>query len=379
MNWLQFSLVCFTATVVAAVIVLTRGWHGRWTGDPVTGGVQKHHHGAPPRIGILPLLAAVAVGWWLLHRQGGGESAQLLLLILVASAPAVLLGLADDVSKRIAPKVRLAGAAASAVLGMWLLGAVVPRADLPGIDQLLTVAPFAWLVTLLMVCGFVNAMNIVDGLNGLATLLAVAMAAATGFVAWQLGDVILAQICGILGAAVLGFFLVNFPKGVTFLGDGGAYFIGFVLAQLWILLLVRHPEVSPWFVMAVAAHPTIETVFSIYRRKYMRSRSDAMTADRLHLHSLVYRRWALRILRITESRQRWRANALASLALVGLAVVPMVLSVLVLSYSWLAFVPFVCYIVIYLKVFATFTKRGLLRAGGGGSVAPAPLVEFGGR
>lgn len=363
MNWMQLALVCFTATLVAAVIVLTKDWHGRWTGDPVTGGVQKHHHGAPPRVGIVPMLAAMLVGWGVLKHDGLSQAADLLALMLVASGPAVLLGLADDVSKRIPPKVRLLGAAGSAVLGMWLLGAVVPRADVPGIDLLLTMAPVAWLVTLLMVCGFINAMNIVDGLNGLATLMAVAMAAATGVIAWQLGDVLLMQLCGLLAAAVLGFFLVNFPKGVTFLGDGGAYFIGFMLSQLWILMLVRHPEVSPWFVMAVAAHPTVETVFSIYRRKFMRARSGAMTADRLHLHSLVYRRWALKVLAVHESKLRWRANALASVSLVGCAATPMLIAVgSAASVIW-SLAAFAGYSLVYIWLFGRFTRGGLLSAG----------------
>ena len=286
MNWLQLALVCVTSTFLAAAIVLTRAWHGRWTGDPVTGGVQKHHHGAPPRIGLLPIGAATVLGWGLLLRTGDAYTSHLLGLMLLAAVPAVGLGLADDITKRIPPKLRMLGAAGSAVLGMWLLGAVVPRTGVPGFDALTHLLPVAVALTLLMVCGFVNAMNIVDGLNGLAAGLAILMLCATGALAWQLGDAAILQICGVLGAAIFGFLLLNFPRGITFLGDGGAYFIGFMLSQIWILLLVRHPEISPWFVMAVAAHPTVETVFSIYRRKIFRRREGAMKADRLHLHGI---------------------------------------------------------------------------------------------
>ena len=66
---------------------------------------------------------------------------------------------------------------------------------------------------------------------------------------------------------MLGFFVWNFPAGLIFLGDGGAYFLGFYLAELAILLLHRNPEVSPMFPLLLCIYPVFETLFSIYRRK----------------------------------------------------------------------------------------------------------------
>src|SRR5262249_31629024 len=100
-------------------------------------------------------------------------------------------------------------------------------------------------------------------------------------------------VCAI--GAVFGFFIWNYPNGLIFLGDGGAYFLGFLQAELSLLLLARNPQVSPLFPLLVCAYPVCETVFSMYRRKIVRGRAMGLP-DGIHLHSLVYRRlmrWAV--------------------------------------------------------------------------------------
>ena len=86
---------------------------------------------------------------------------------------------------------------------------------------------------------------------------------------------------------MVGFLLWNYPKGKVFFGDAGAYFIGFMYAQLSIQLATRHADVSAWFVITLAAYPIAETLYSIYRRKVLRH-AAAMQPDTRHLHSLLY-------------------------------------------------------------------------------------------
>lgn len=311
----------------ALLVLVTRPVHHRWSSDFEDSGVQKHHRGNPPRVGALPLVASLSVGALLLAKSGWasqpGSTTYMLVWLLVASLPVVTLGLADDVTKRIPPRVRMLGAAAAGLLAVSLLDVRIPRADVFLLDSALGWAPVSIALTLLMVCGFTNAMNIIDGLNGLAGGLALMMLTATGFVAARFGDTLVLELCMVLGSAVLGFLLVNFPKGLMFLGDGGAYLIGFLVVQIWILLVMRNPTVTPWFVVAVAFHPTMETVFSIYRRRFHPSRKGAaMLADRLHLHSLVYRRRAA-VAYSAEWAEPWVANAVAAVMILGFASVPM--------------------------------------------------------
>jgi len=89
----------------------------------------------------------------------------------------------------------------------------------------------------------------------------------------------------VVAAAVAGFWLVNYPWGKLFMGDGGAYFVGFALAWLAVLLPVRNPDVSVWAPLLVCAYPVIEVLYTIVRRYVHRQSPGA--PDSGHLHSLV--------------------------------------------------------------------------------------------
>lgn len=321
----------FIATLsVAVAVVVTQRWHARWTGDFEDSGVQKHHQGSPPRVGALPLLAGLGVGVYLFAQAEAPAlraAANFLQVALLCAVPVLLLGLADDLTKKVPPRVRMLGAALSAGLAVWFLNGLILRSGLPWVDSLLvSVFPIALALTVLLVAGFTNAMNIVDGLNGLAGGLGLFMLLATAMLAASFGDTMVMQVCLLVAVAVAGFLVINFPRGLMFLGDGGAYLIGFLLVQIWIALVTRNPDLSPWAVVAIAIHPTTETIFSIYRRRLHRGRAGVATlADRLHLHSLVYRRRTLPWSKASGWMDPWMANAAGSLSLLVFAAMPLLL------------------------------------------------------
>ena len=109
-----------------------------------------------------------------------------------------------------------------------------------------------------------------------------------------MGDDLVFALAVLYGALVLGFFLVNFPFGKIFLGDGGAYFAGFLLAGLGVLLPMRNPETSAWTAILICAYPVIETLASM-RRKARRDGHSVGQPDRVHWHMLAYRRYARRL------------------------------------------------------------------------------------
>ena len=114
--------------------------------------------------------------------------------------------------------------------------------------------------------------------------------------AHQVGDDLVFGLALLNGALVLGFFLVNFPHGKIFLGDGGAYFCGFLLAALGVLLPARNPEVSAWTAILICAYPVIETLASM-RRKAKRDGHSVGQPDRVHFHMLAHRRYARRLVK----------------------------------------------------------------------------------
>jgi len=232
-------------------------------------------------------------------------------VLFIAALPVFVAGLLEDITKDIGSGKRLLAAFISAAIAWWLLGGVT-RVGFAGADWLLSYWPVSLVFTMVAVGGCTHALNIIDGMNGLAGMVAILMALSLALVAFQVQDIPISLIAVALASAVLGFLVWNFPFGRVFLGDGGAYFVGFILAELAVQLVVRNPGVSPFYALAVVFYPVFETLFSIWRRRFKRG-VPMDQPDALHLHQLVFRR----LVRATFSRDRRHAvpalcNALAS-------------------------------------------------------------------
>jgi UDP-N-acetylmuramyl pentapeptide phosphotransferase/UDP-N-acetylglucosamine-1-phosphate transferase len=165
-------------------------------------------------------------------------------------------------------------------------------------------------------------------MNGLAGDVAVLALFAFAYVALRVGDLAMFHICLMGAGAVLGFLIWNFPSGLIFLGDGGAYFVGVIIAVSAVLLVARNPQVSPWFPILALAYPVTETLFSVYRRWFV-SHRGAGTADGLHLHSLVYRRLLSWMLSTRPgARHVVERNAMTTLYIWGLTLLGIIPAVL---------------------------------------------------
>jgi len=256
--------------------------------DDTFDGLRKVHLEPVPRIGGLAVAAGIVGGALVDWTMDGDPDLWPLLLLCVA--PGFVWGLIEDISKRGKVMVRLALTGTAAALGYVLLDARITEIHLLGLDALLTIDLVCFAFTVFAVMGVGHAMNVIDGLNGLSSVNALCASIGLAVVAWMTGDEFVTCAACVLAGSVAGFFLINYPRGRIFLGDGGAYFIGLMLAELSVMLVHRNSEVSPWFPLMLLAYPIWETLFSMYRRR-MRGQSTG-DADALHLHSLVYRRLA---------------------------------------------------------------------------------------
>ena len=278
---MAIAITLVIALLLAQALVLSAHKHGHLTMD-LPSGVQKFHSNPTPRVGGIAIYVAVTAAWLLVP---GRAEASLLSTILLAGMPALLVGLTEDVTKRVSVRARLLVTMGSGGLAALWTGIGLTRVDVPVADVLLSVWPVAVLFTAFAVGGVANAINIIDGFHGLASGTVIISSLALAAIAMSVGDVPLATVATVLAAAVAGFWLVNFPWGKLFLGDGGAYFSGFALAWLSVELLARNPGVSPWASVLLCAYPTVEVVYSIVRRR--KQRRSPGEADRRHLHSLV--------------------------------------------------------------------------------------------
>ncbi|RZD17604.1 MAG: glycosyltransferase [Candidatus Acididesulfobacter diazotrophicus] len=212
----------------------------------------------------------------------------------LTALPVFLMGFTEDLTRRISPKFRLLGALVSAILAAYFLNAYLVRIDIGFIDGLLSVKAMAVIFTIFAVTGVANSFNIIDGFNGLSSAVSIIILLSLGYISFKVGDIFLMKACLILAFAIFGFFVWNYPFGKIFLGDGGAYFIGFTIAVVSVLLVDGNKAVSPWFPFLLCIYPIFETLFSMYRRRARKSSS--MDADAFHLHSLIYKRLVPHIL-----------------------------------------------------------------------------------
>jgi UDP-N-acetylmuramyl pentapeptide phosphotransferase/UDP-N-acetylglucosamine-1-phosphate transferase len=258
---------------------------------------QRFHAGHVPRLGGVAMMLACAVGWfWMALAQrylSVTNSIQFEPAMALAwcgvSIIAVAAGVTEDLTHRLRASWRLLFTLASGIAAVTLLGVRIESLGVPWLDRALAAAP--WVATafaVLAVAGLPHAFNLIDGYNGLAGTVVVICCLAMAYVALLVGDRQLAAVVLVLAGATAGFLLWNYPRGLIFAGDGGAYLWGVVIAVACVQLVQRHPIVSPWFPLLLLIYPVWETLFSIYR-KLMRGQSPGL-ADALHFHQLIYRR-----------------------------------------------------------------------------------------
>lgn len=306
-------LIFFAATLCsfAAAVLLIRyqHLHARFSADHDLCGIQKFHAKPVPRIGGVPIWAGLVLGAVILLLQ---QHSFFGLSLLLVAFPAFASGLIEDLTKRVGVAQRLLATFVAAILGAYFLHANIARLDIPLVDHILQLYwPLSLLFTMVAVGGVAHSMNIIDGYNGLSGMVALFVFIALAYVSFKVGDGELLAMSFAACGAVLGFLFLNYPRGLIFAGDGGAYLIGFMIAELSVLLVARHPQVSPWFPLLLVIYPVFETLFSIYRRKFLQDRSVGCP-DALHLHQMVYKRLVRWMVGSKEVRHITRRNSLTA-------------------------------------------------------------------
>ena len=151
-----------------------------------------------------------------------------------------------------------------------------------------------FVATILWIVAVTNAMNLMDGLDGLATGLGAIIATTLSIICWESGQYLGVLLGVTLVGAQLGFLPFNFPPGRIFLGDNGAYFIGYAIAVVG-LAGYRKTALLTFIVPLMAlAVPFLDTSLSVLRR--LRGRQRIMSPDAKHMHH--------QLLEVSGGRQR---------------------------------------------------------------------------
>ncbi|POA99692.1 glycosyl transferase [Chromobacterium sinusclupearum] len=318
-------LSSFFSLILGAALIHYSHLHEHFSADHDLAGVQKFHAKPVPRVGGVPVMVGLVIGVGVLFYL---TRSWLPVFLVLASLPAFGAGLIEDMTKKIGPAPRLLATFLAAALAYFLLDAGLSRLDIPVIDQVLSQFwILALLLTIVAVGGVAHAVNIIDGYNGLSGVVAIFIFLAMAYVAFKVQDAELMGICFAMIGAIAGLLFWNFPRGLIFAGDGGAYLVGFMIAEVSILLVQRHASVSPWFPLLCVIYPVFETMFSMYRRKFLQNRAIGYP-DALHLHQIIYKRVVLWMVGSKDAGHLTQRNSLTSpylWALSSFSVVPAML------------------------------------------------------
>jgi UDP-N-acetylmuramyl pentapeptide phosphotransferase/UDP-N-acetylglucosamine-1-phosphate transferase len=234
---------------------------------------QNYHTDSTPRVGGLGIMAGMFL--ILLFPLG--------IKFILPLTLAFLSGIFEDFHNSLSPRRRLSLQIIAALSAIWLTDSVVTYLGL-GIHMPYWMGIF---FSTFAIVGMMNAVNIIDGFNGLASGIILLILLSFGITSYTENNMDIFYIVLLTAGSTLAFFILNFPKGKIFLGDGGAYMLGFIVAIIGIYLASKYESVSPWYVLAIFIYPVWEVLFSIIRK--LSIGLSPMKPDTYHLHMLVYR------------------------------------------------------------------------------------------
>ena len=284
---LTFAIACVVGLVVTPIV---RHYAYRLELLDMPGG-RKVHQIPVPRLGgvamTLAFAAGVGVAGLVASELGSAAFLRLSLAPAILGGVGLLLvvGIVDDV-RGMPALAKLAGQVAVALLAA-VMGLRLDRLVLPwgAVD----LGPFAIPLTVAWIVGVMNAVNLIDGLDGLAAAVALTVLGAFGLLAVLDGvDPTQPIIAATVGAA-LGFLAYNLHPATIIMGDTGSMFLGFLVAAVAISLTQdrAHP-VYPWVPIVALGVPIADTIWAIVRRT---ARGEPFfVADSGHVHHQLLRR-----------------------------------------------------------------------------------------
>ncbi len=236
---------------------------------------RSHHKQVTPRGAGIGIMAGVIFADLLVWNDMILTHAQTLIAIFLV----FVVGVLDD-HRDTTPKTKFLVIFA-AVLLLYSDGIVIDSlGTLFGVDL-----PLGWLAlpfTMFAVAGFTNALNLSDGLDGLAGSLSLVILGTLALIGYENGDEFIVSIALSFMAAITAFLWFNWNPAKIFMGDSGSLTLGFVIAVLSIKALAY---IQPVSILFIAALPILDTVTVMVRRK--RSGRSIFAPDKLHLHHIL--------------------------------------------------------------------------------------------
>ena len=253
-----------------------------------------------PRIGGVAALAGLATFAFIFFEKLPIE----FMAFIICSLPAFVSGFLEDLTKNVSKMIRLIACLFSGFLVAYS-DITIQSIAIPAFVTLLENAYISAFVTILAVGFLAQAMNIIDGLNGLALFSLIFPMSSILLISIIFNDLLIRDISLYFIATYMGLLIFNFPNGKIFIGDCGAYMSGVFLACVVIFLSVR-TSIAPFACLLLVLYPMFEMFFSVGRR-FIHFQTKIIEADNDHLHSKIYQ-----VLETTKIFSKEKCNSAAA-------------------------------------------------------------------
>ncbi|MBH0173794.1 undecaprenyl/decaprenyl-phosphate alpha-N-acetylglucosaminyl 1-phosphate transferase [Fictibacillus sp. 23RED33] len=274
MNWILIlaSIASFITVLIVTPFVIKLAIKIGATDKPNS---RKVHEKVMPRLGGLAIFIGVMVGFYV-----SGLYKEQVTAISIGAIVIIAIGIMDDMME-LSAKTKLLGQilAAAAVVAS---GLKIDFLTIPFIGMF-DLGWWTYPITILWIVGITNAINLIDGLDGLAAGTSFIVITTIAFMAGIAGKALIFGLALILLGSILGFLFYNFHPAKIFMGDTGALFLGYGIAILSLLGLFKSVTLFSFIVpIIILGVPVFDTTFAIIRR--IVNKRPISSPDKSHLH-----------------------------------------------------------------------------------------------
>lgn len=237
---------------------------------------RKVHQSLMPRVGGLAIVIGATTGLVYLHKV-----IYVIWPILIGGIIILVIGVLDD-KYTLSPRWKIVGQLLAACVVVFF-GYDIDFIRIPFFLEKINLGPFGFIIAIFWIIGVTNAINLIDGLDGLAS--GVSIIAMTTILTLALinGQMIIVALTSILIGSTLGFLLFNFYPAKIFLGDTGSLFLGYCIATISLMGLYKSVTLFSLIIpIIILAIPIFDTFFAIIRR--LMNKKNIFSPDKSHLH-----------------------------------------------------------------------------------------------
>ncbi|AWM73452.1 undecaprenyl-phosphate alpha-N-acetylglucosaminyl 1-phosphate transferase [Lactobacillus apis] len=235
-----------------------------------------------PTLGGLGIFVTFNIGVFILLREQFPTHEAF--SVLLGSSVIVLTGIIDDIME-LKPRQKMFGIFIGSLVIYFLAGIKMSVLNLPFLNKQINLGWWSLPITIFWILALTNAVDLIDGLDGLAdgvSMISLTTMGIVGYFFLHTGQLYIPISCFMLAACLLGFLPYNFHPAKMFLGDTGALYIGFMIAVFSLKGLKNVTFISMLVPVTILGVPITDTIYAMIRRKL--NNQPVSQADKHHLH-----------------------------------------------------------------------------------------------